>query len=166
MKGQDVLLLLKLLCHPDQAWTYAGLAHELGMSPSEVHAAAKRCLDAGLLNRISRGPNRMACLEFILHGLRYVFPASPGPMSPGLPTSYAAPPLSGKILFDPGEAPVMPLADGVVRGPAITPIYRSAPAAASRDAKLHEMLALVDALRTGRARERKLAAEELQRRIQ
>ena len=39
----------------------------------------------------------------------------------------------------------------------------SVPYAASRDPKLHEFLALIDALRVGRARERNLAAEEIKK---
>jgi len=34
-----------------------------------------------------------------------------------------------------------------------------------KDPRLHELLALVDALRVGRAREKSLAAEELERRL-
>ena len=41
------------------------------------------------------------------------------------------------------------------------PLYRTVPAAALRDPILYELLALVDALRDGRARERQLAAQEL-----
>jgi hypothetical protein len=136
------------------------------MSVSEVHGAAKRLQVAGLLNRQSRRPNKVACREFILHGLRYVFPASPGPIVPGILTSYAAPPLKGLIVFDPREAPVMPLAEGPARGPEIEPLYRSAPKAATHDEKLYEMLALVDALRSGRARERNLAARAIGERLE
>ncbi|MDO9620597.1 MAG: hypothetical protein Q7I91_01690, partial [Moraxellaceae bacterium] len=55
--------------------------------------------------------------------------------------------------------PVWPSPEGTVRGLSFSPLYRSAPEAALRDIKLHELLALADALRGGRARERKLAAE-------
>jgi hypothetical protein len=52
-----------------------------------------------------------------------------------------------------------------VLGRAVAPLYRSAPLAAAEDPRLHELLALVDALRVGRARERTLAREELDRRL-
>ncbi len=156
---------MKLVCQGDYPWTYMQVAQELCMSVSEVHGAVKRLQDAGLVNRQSRRPNKVACREFILHGLRYVFPASPGAIVPGLPTSYAAPPLKSLIVFDPREAPVMPLADGTARGPGIEPLYRSAPKAALRDEKLYEMLALVDALRSGRARERNIAAQTIGERL-
>jgi hypothetical protein len=47
----------------------------------------------------------------------------------------------------------------------LVPLYRSAPDAALRDPALYEWLALVDALRSGKARERRMAGEELARRL-
>jgi hypothetical protein len=161
MKGQDILVMLKLVCRADRKWSYLALARELYMSASELHAAIKRCEEAGLYNPHSRQPNREALREFLLHGLRYVFPARPGPLVQGLPTSYAAPPLNQKIRYTDTEAPVMPLPQGPARGPEIAPIFHSAPEAASSDERLYPLLALVDALRTGKARERKMAEEAL-----
>lgn len=162
MKGQDILVLLKLAARGEQNWNYAGLASELGMSGSEVHASLKRCLKSGLYNPDSRRENRLALLEFLTHGVRYVFPAQPGPIKAGLPTSYAAEPLSRRIQYDPREAPIMPLLHGPCRGPEIEPLYPSAPKAAQKDERLYRLIALVDALRSGRARERKIAGELLQ----
>jgi len=161
VKGQDILVMLKLSGRTAEDWTYLELAHELGMSASEVHAAVKRCEEAGLYNPSMRRPKREALREFLVHGLRYVFPARPGALVQGLPTSYAAPPLNQKLRFDAREAPVMPFPQGPARGPEIAPLYRSAPFAASSDDQLYQLLALVDALRTGKARERKLAVEAL-----
>jgi len=161
MKGQDILVMLKLLCPTEAPWTYAELAHQLGMSASEVHAAVRRCEEAGLYNPHTREPQREALREFLVHGLRYVFPARPGPLVQGLPTSYAAPPLNRSFRFEAAEGPVMPLPQGPARGPEIQPLFRSAPQAAARDEHLHRLLALVDALRSGRARERKLAEQAL-----
>ena len=48
---------------------------------------------------------------------------------------------------------------GSVKGPTLSPLYRTAPQAAMADPALHRLLALLDALRTGRARERSLAAK-------
>lgn len=49
LKPQDFLVALKLLALGEQHWTYARLAHELGLSASEAHAAVQRGLAAGLL---------------------------------------------------------------------------------------------------------------------
>ena len=131
------------------------------MSASEVHAAIKRAEEAGLYSHHTRRPHREALREFLVHGVRYVFPARPGAIVQGLPTSYAAPPLNQTICFDDREAPVMPLSKGPARGPEIVPLYPSAPRAASHDDRLYQLLALVDALRTGRTRERRLAEKAL-----
>ena len=52
-----------------------------------------------------------------------------------------------------------------MRGYAFSPLYPSVPAAALQDSRLYELLALVDAIRDGRARERNLAAKELEARL-
>jgi hypothetical protein len=64
------------------------------------------------------------------------------------------------------EGPVWPSADGGARGYALEPLYRTAPAAARRDARVHEVLALVDAIREGGARERELGMRELRLRLE
>ena len=60
---------------------------------------------------------------------------------------------------------VWPSAKGTMRGQSILPLYPSVPDAVNNDNQLHELLSLVDALRIGKARERKLAIEELTNRL-
>ncbi|MCB1898517.1 MarR family transcriptional regulator [Cognatazoarcus halotolerans] len=164
LKPQDLLVLLKVVAHPPQRWTYAALGAALGMSASETHACVKRALAAGLA--VSQGrdgwqPVRPALLEFMLHGARYVWPAISGPVKRGVPTAFGAQPLASALNAAPGEAPVWAHAGGSAKGPTLSPLYRSAPEAALADPALHRLLALLDALRMGRARERALAAELL-----
>jgi len=63
---------------------------------------------------------------------------------------------------DAGTAVVWPDPEGTVRGESLEPIYKTAPLAARRDPHLYQTLALIDAIRGGRARERKLAEKKLQ----
>jgi hypothetical protein len=63
------------------------------------------------------------------------------------------------------EAYVWPYGRGKVRGQSIVPLYPTVPEAASKDPKFYEIIALVDALRVGRAREQQLGMEELKKRI-
>lgn len=56
-----------------------------------------------------------------------------------------------------------PWAKGKVRGHGIAPLYSSVPEAAGQNDNLYELLALADALRIGRARERDLAVNELKK---
>ncbi len=164
LKPQDVLVVLKLAV-AREGTSYPGMALALGMSPSEVHAAVKRASGCGLLNTSTRRPNRSALLEFLIHGVRYVFPAEHGGITRGVATSYAAPPLKDKVVGGEEMPPVWPDPQGEVRGEELRPLYRSVPVAARNDPELYELLALVDAVRSGRARERGLAVKELQSRL-
>ena len=65
-------------------------------------------------------------------------------------------------VFAPGSDDcVWPHPNGSVRGQGLEPLHPSVPFAAMQDAKLYEMLALFDALRVGRARERGMALKRL-----
>jgi hypothetical protein len=55
--------------------------------------------------------------------------------------------------------------EGKIRGQSIIPLHPSATKACLIDNKLHELLALTDAIRVGKTREQKLAIEELKKRI-
>ena len=137
------------------------------MSASEVHAAVKRAQGSRLLHGSELGerPNYRAIEEFLIHGLKYAFPAEHGQLTRGVPTSYAAEPLRQVITPGDEPPPVWPYAAGSQRGIAFEPLYKQAPKAALRDPVLYELLALVDALRDGRARERKLAEEMIVSRL-
>ncbi len=164
LKPQDILLLVKLAKDADSEPTLAQLATELSMSASQVHASVQRAAKSGLLDKASRQVRSAAFFEFLVHGLPYVFPAERGSVTRGIPTSVAAAPLADHFVQE-GLPPVWPHPEGQVRGEALKPIFKSAPEAASRDPQLHEWLALIDALRAGRAREKKLAAKELEKRL-
>lgn len=165
LKSQDIVILLKLVALAPRPWTYVALAQELAMSSSEVHAGIKRSTAARLFEVERNAPNRSALLEFLIHGVKYAFPPDRGALTRGLPTGYAAPPLAA-LIAQPSEAPpVWPTPDGTVRGYAFSPLYKSVAKAAARDGTLYELLALVDALRDGRARERDLAVRELTHRL-
>lgn len=160
LKPQDLMVLLKVAAHPPQRWTYAALGEALAMSASETHASVKRAVASGLAVAPARGewsPVRPNLLEFILHGVRYIWPATPGPIKRGMPTAFGAEPLASQLTVAPGEAPVWADPKGNAKGPTLSPLYRTAPQAALNDPALYRLLALVDALRTGRARERNLA---------
>jgi hypothetical protein len=101
-----------------------------------------------------------------VHGVKYAFPPDRGPLTRGLPTAYAAPPLNTLIVLPDEPPPVWPDPEGKVRGYAFSPLYPSVPKAAALDPALYELLALVDAIRDGRARERELAIKELTARLE
>ena len=167
LKPQDVVVVLKLLRLGAKRPPFSQIGLELSMSPSEVHAAVKRARAAHLLQGPGLGdrPNISALEEFLVHGVKYAFPAERGELTRGVPTSYAAPPLKNHISPGSDPPPVWPDPEGAVRGVAFEPLYPTVPAAAKRDPYLYELLALVDAIRDGRARERKIAEKELVKRL-
>ena len=106
-------------------------------------------------------PHARDLAEFALHGAKYAFPAVELPLAAGVPTSHSAPAFAG--VFAPGSTDfVWPHPNGTVRGVGIEPLHPAVPFAAMQDAKLYELLALFDALRIGKARERGMALERLQ----
>jgi len=138
------------------------------MSQSEVHAGVRRAVAAQLMIDATTTNGRLihhALKEFLIHGVRYAYPPKRGGLTRGMPTGYAAPPLNKVIAPSSDPPPVWAYAQGTARGLSLEPLYPSVPAAAERDPKLYELLALVDAMRDGRARERNFAVKEFEERI-
>ncbi len=163
MKPQDVVILLKIAALNNSDWQQKPLAEALCMSQSEVSQSVKRSQYAGLLFDNGKQVMKSALLEFLQYGIAYVFSQKPGAIVRGIVTAHSASPLDK--LIDSSENYVWSFAKGNVRGHSIVPLYSSVPEAVLQDPKLHEMLALVDALRIGKARERALAVEELKKRL-
>lgn len=103
--------------------------------------------------------------EFLLCGVKYAYPPDRGGQTRGVPTSYAAPPLSSLIVQPETDPPVWPDPAGPVGGYSFSPLYKTVPQAAMRDLRLYEMLALLDAIRDGRPREVDAASRELKKRL-
>ena len=167
LKPQDVLFLLKLVSNKNREWSFNKIAMELGMSPSEVHAASKRSIKAKLASK-QEGQIRPIVrnlLDFLISGIQYVFVPERSGMNRGMPTAHAAEPLVTHFISNNEPPPVWPDAEGKVRGESFSPLYKSAPYAAKNDSELYQLLVLVDAIRGGRAREREIAKKELKERL-
>jgi hypothetical protein len=178
---QDILVALKLVAlnSSEKRHTYDSLGRELFMSTSQVFRSVKRAEEARLISEgalshksSDKSPwlrnwpgNRGNLKEFLIYGAKYVFPVERGGPTRGVPTADAAVPLSQYFPEDYPLPPVWPYEEGTSRGFAFAPLHESVPRAALRDPKLYELLALVDAIRGGRARERELAIRELSARI-
>ncbi len=161
---QDLYILLKLCCLTD-SWTFRALSEQLFLSLSQIHSGLKRAEIAGLYSSDRRTPVKAALEEFILHGVRYAYAVQPGAPVIGMPTAHAAPPLNSVIVRSGGVLPVWPFPEGEVMGYTVEPLHPAAPKAALLDTRFYELLALVDGIREGRARERKLAEKEIHERI-
>lgn len=172
MKPQDIVVLAKLLSYKkrDIKWTQASLAEELCLSPSQINYAIKRLLASRLITRaLFSGewkiiPCLQLCEEFLIHGFKYVFPPEFGSFAIGIPTAYAAPPLNSIIVAGNDPIPVWPhYGEGKKKGMELKPLYSCVPKSLAKypDQYFYELLALLDALRSGRARERNIGAEKI-----
>lgn len=147
LKGQDVVVLLKLL-DPAEPTPVRDLGSRLGFDVAGTHRAIRRLGEAGLYSVERRRVHEPNAEEFLVHAVKFSFPAKLGSEVPGVPTSWAADPLKGELADYPGLPVVWPYATGKVRGLALEPLHPMVPKAALADPELWQRLALVDALRS------------------
>lgn len=170
MKAQDIVVLAKLISYgKDKNWSQGSMALELCLSPSQVNYALKRLVSTKLIaltertTEVKLEPIKQACEEFFIHGFKYVFPAEFGTWTRGIPTGYAAPSLNKLILSGNDPIPVWPHGKGTHRGIALMPLYHCVPESTIKhpDPIFYDLLTLLDAIRSGRARERNIGAEKI-----
>ncbi len=168
LKPQDIVVVIKILSKNAEPWAQGAIALELGMSASEVNAGIRRALNAGLLRLKDKKviPVKSALEEFLVHGLKYVFPAERGEPTRGIATGYAAEFFKEQFVASDELPPVWADAEGTVKGYALKPLYKCVPNAVKLDKKLYEYLALIDILRCGRVREVQVAKQLLHTALQ
>lgn len=175
MKSQDIFLLFKLVSlqqtgqndedTPVTPHTVRALALETGISKSQISLALHRCYDVTLAKPDRQTgapcPNIKALEEFIIYGIRYVFPAKLQELTRGIVTGLAAPVLKGELMTAGELVPVWADAQSKTKGQRVEPLFKTVPQAIRRDQRLYAFLALTDAIRLGQARERAVAADKL-----
>ncbi len=212
MKGQDILLLMKLISlqgqekhlaskekvHPlpeiwqdwevaeeeelnqkgiiefsgieayrESLYTVRGLEKTTGISKTQIADSLRRCTDIGLAKKDRKygvpRSNKKSLLEFVIYGIKYVFPVKMTELTRGIATSFSAPVLNEK-LFSSGELiAVWPDERAKSKGLKVLPLFHTVPYAVRQDGDLYAMLALVDAIRLGNPREAGLAANMLEK---
>lgn len=165
VKAADIYVLSGLLSQGRGAWSYRSLADRLQVP----HAVVQRALERGRIASLCSADKRQVHLpnfeEFAV-ALRFIFPAELGGLTPGIPAAWAAEPMSSEIRSSGSEPPpVWPYAQGTVRGQALEPLHPAAPKAVEGWPQLGEILALVDSLRAGDGRVRRVAEELLASRL-
>ncbi len=163
LKGQDILVLL-VLSRDEQLQTVRSLGAAVGLDPAGAHRALRRLQDVRLIDATQR-VNGANAEEFLVHGLKYLFPVRQSGATRGVPTAWAAAPLKDELAPIDELPPVWPDAHGEVRGIGLEPLHENAPAIARRDPGLAQQLALIDAIRLGDGRIRSLAAKRLSERL-
>lgn len=164
MRPQDIVVLLKIISIKDDNWRNIDIANAIELSPSEVSEALNRCKFAKLIDSTKRKVNINSLHEFLVYGLKYVFPTAPGQIVKGIPTAHSASPIKEHISSE-NDIYVWPYAKGTHRGQAIEPLYNTLPHISQNDKLLFELLAIVDTIRVGRAREIQIAVNELNKRL-
>ncbi len=165
LRALDLVVLLKVHTLGEPARGQMQIASLLGISSRSVNEALKRGAASKLYSPERRALNLAAVEDALLHGLRYFIPAERGTMTRGMPTAWAAPPLSKLLAATQEPPPVWPHPEGEVRGIGFTPLHPCVPVAAKQDVYLYELLALADAIRGGTAREIALASDEFRKRL-
>lgn len=165
VKAGDIYVLAGLLAQREQ-WSYRSLAERLRVQHPVIQRALARAKAADLYSSDRREVLRPHFEEFAIHALRFVAPTQLGPLVPGVPAAWAAEPMAGAIRTSGEEPPpVWPFAQGRVRGQALEPLHPAAPEAVEDWPELSELLALLDSLRVGDARVRKVAGDFLSERL-
>lgn len=163
MRPYDIAILLAIAIQESGAWRMRGLSRELGISASEVSESIHRSKHAGLIKEDKRRLAKLEMLEFLEHGLRYVYPPIPGPIVMGLPTAHSH--FNQFSFIRDQRAFVWQHPQGTTQGLAIDPLHPRLPDACLRNPVLYDLLALCDSLRVGEDSERQQAINELRYRL-
>jgi DNA-binding Lrp family transcriptional regulator len=164
MRPQDIVVLLKIIALKHDDWYNADLARSLKISPSEISEVLNRCKIAGLIDSKKRKVNINSFMEFLVYGLKYVFPTEPGAIVKGIPTAHSASPIN-EYISSGSDVYVWASAKGTHRGQAIEPLFKSIPQIVQEDKSFYELLAIVDTIRVGKVREINIAKEELEKQL-
>lgn len=161
MRPQDIAILLKIISLNGQHWQLVGLSNSIRISISEISESLNRSQFAGLIDYHKKQINRQNLLEFLEHGVRYVFPQQPGAMVRGTPTAHSHSFM--KEIFISEMNYVWPDNKGETMGLMIEPFYPRQVEGVKEDPKYYKLLALVDVIRVGKVREVKYAISELRK---
>lgn len=145
------------------SYSLRNLEATTGISKTEVSAVLKRLQQCRLISSDLKTNlpliNRKACKEFVVHGLKYVFPIEYGSLARGIPTKFFAPALRGHLYSSGDLIAVWPDAYGTEKGQSVIPLFKTVPKAVKQDEQLYKFLAIVDAIRGGAARESQIASK-------
>jgi len=164
MRPHDIVILLKMITLGDKKWSIEEVSDNLDISIGEISKAMDRNVIAGLVSSDKVRVNKLALRDFLIHGIKYVFPPQPGSSTRGIATAHSAPPVNQHIV-EGNEHYVWKYYKGTKRGSSIVPLYPSIPKIVEKQPELYEFLTLVDVFRIGKRREIEIATKELDKRL-
>lgn len=162
IKPQDILLLMKLIVNSQLS--QKELADQLQISQAEISHGLKRLKNSNLLNSSGK-IMKEACVEFLVHAVKFICPAQLGSPAIGIPTSYAHREFKF-IKYSSHEIYVWPHPEGKIKGISLFPIYSTLSQACLDDQELYKLASLLEMIRSGRAREKKIGSEKIQEMIE
>ena len=158
----DLYVLAGALAHEEGDWTLRELAATLQVDHTLVHRALKRAENANLYRTSTKQVNLASFEELTIHAARFIAPAPLGELTRGVPAAWAAEPIATTIRQPKSELPpVWPDPLGAVRGQALQPLHSAAVRASPNTPRLASLLSIIDSLRAGDTRVRKVAAAAL-----
>lgn len=161
MRPQDIVVLLKIIALGNAQWQLKDIAQQLHLSASEVSESLNRSQIAGLVDAAKKKVRLQSLMQFLQHGLHFVFPQQPGTMVNGIATAHAHPFMQQYFA---SEIPfVWADVQGKERGLSIEPLYPNQIQAIKTDPTLYKLLALIDVIRIGKTREIEVAIAELKK---
>jgi len=163
MRPQDIAILLKIIALNKRSWQLLELSASLQISISEISESLNRSRLASLIDYKKKEVKRQNLMEFLEHGVRYVFPQHPGTMTRGIPTAHSHPFMKQSFISDLDY--VWPYDKGNVIGLVIEPFYKKQVEAVFEDEIYYKLLSLVDVIRVGKVREVVYAVNELKKDI-
>lgn len=138
-----------------ELWTYQSLADALLLPKSSLFRSIQNAEAGRLLN--NKRLNEARFIHFLMYGVPVIFPVTTGSMDIGTPTSMTANLFGSAYQLVSTTPHIWPNPNGQIKGIAIEPLHASAVGLAERDSDAHRLLAAVDGLRLGGARETEMA---------
>jgi DNA-binding Lrp family transcriptional regulator len=164
MRPQDIVIILKMISLGEKRCSLVEMADFLNISTGEISKAMERNAVAGLVSSDKLRVNRLALRDFLIYGLKYVFPPQLGSSTRGIATAHSAFPVN-QYITENGENYVWKYYKGTKRGNSIIPLYDKIPKFIESQPELYEFLTIVDTFRIGKKREIEIAIQELDKKL-
>lgn len=161
LRPSDVVVACQLTFTPKAQ--FVALALATGLSAGECHNAVRRMRSARIVLADERRPSTAVLVSFLVQGVPFAFPPMIGAETVGIPTAVSSP--SFASIVESADRYVWPDPSGTARGQSLVPLFPGAPALAGMNRPLYDLLTIVDALRVGTVRIRRVAAELLADRL-
>ncbi len=170
VQPEDIAVLIALAAHP--SWGEARSLLLECLPEERLAISIERLKKARLCLPSMQRVVRPTLVRLLTHGVPFLFPASIGDFTLGVPTAWSDPrviagmglvvPESHLVVWPPGERTLeLAKETDLVRGRSLEPLAPWVSTLAILDGSFHWLMSLAECLRAGRARERSWALQQL-----